>query len=284
MEEKFFQPIEEKIRVIHNINSENVMTSPHFHDHYEIHFTLSYNVKFIIEDTIYYVPRGSVFAIQRFVPHITAVPDDAWFERYTVHIKPEIMEEIRVRFGIDYQDLFQPPEGSPVCYMKLKKEEIPVLEEILNREVDSLKGSYYEDELYQKIVLSEALLYLLRIKHQDPRQRSEEYNDENGMLVKRIMEYISENITSELNLDLLEKEFFINKYSITRVFKEYCGVTVNQYIVSRRIYQACELLKEKHTVSEVCELSGFSDYGHFIRTFKKHMGTAPKQYALQICE
>ena len=154
----------------------------------------------------------------------------------------------------------------------------------MNREVDSLKGSYYEDELYQKIVLSEALLYLLRIKHQDPRQRSEEYNDENGMLVKRIMEYISENITSELNLDLLEKEFFINKYSITRVFKEYCGVTVNQYIVSRRIYQACELLKEKHTVSEVCELSGFSDYGHFIRTFKKHMGISPKQYALQICE
>ena len=92
MDEKFFQPIEEKIRVIHNINSENVMTCPHFHDHYEIHFTLSYNVKFIIEDTIYYVPRGSIFAIQRFVPHITAVPDDAWFERYTVHIKPEIME------------------------------------------------------------------------------------------------------------------------------------------------------------------------------------------------
>lgn len=284
MEEKFFQPIEENIRVIHNINSSNVMGCPHFHDHYELHFTLSYNLKFIIEDAIFHVPRGSVFAIPRFVPHITVVPDDAWFERYTVHIKPEVLEEIRQKFGIDYKDLFQPPQDSPVCFMKLKKEEIPVFEEILNREMESLHGSYYEDTLYREIVLSEIILYLLRIKHEDPCQRSEEYDDESSLMVKKIMQYISENITSELNLDVLEKEFYINKYSITRIFKEYCGVTVNQYIISRRIYLACELLKTNHTVSQVCELSGFSDYGHFIRTFKKHVGISPKQYALQICE
>ena len=260
------------------------MECPHFHDHYELHFTLSYNLKFIIDDTIFHVPSGSVFAIGTFVPHITVVPDDAWFERYTVHIRPEVLEEIRREFGIDCMELFQAGENTPACHIKLKKEDVPVFEQILNREKESLKGDYYMDKTYQKIVLSEMFLYLLRIRHEEPCQESEEYDDENALLAKKIMEYVTENITMELNLDVLEKTFYINKYSITRIFKEYCGVTVNQYIVSRRIYRACELLKENHTVSEVCELSGFSDYGHFIRTFKKHVGTSPKQYAIRMRE
>lgn len=284
MEEKFFQPIEEDIRVIHNINSSNIMECPHFHNHYELHFTLSYNLKFIIANTIFYVPKGSVFAIKTFTPHMTVVPDDAWFERYTVHIRPEVLQEINRYTNIDFMELFQSSDGFPACHIKLKQEDIPVFEQVLNREKDSLKGSYYGDKTYQQVILSEILLYLLRVNHEGPQQKNEIYDDENGILAKKIMEYITDNITMDLNLELLEKTFYINKYSISRLFKEYCGVTVNQYITSRRIYLACELLKKNQPVFQVCEQSGFSDYGHFIRTFKKHVGISPKQYALHIRE
>ena len=284
MEEKYFQPIDESIRVIHNINSSNVMECPHFHDHYELHFTLSNNLKFIIENNIFYVPRGAVFGIGTFVPHMTVVPDDAWFERYTVHIKPEVMEEITESLDVDCMELFQPDKDFKACQIRLRQEDIFNFSQLLDREKESLKTNFYGDKSYRKVVLAEILLFLLRVKHEETGGEGKIYDDENGILAKKIMEYITENITLDLNLDLLEKEFFINKYSISRIFKEYCGVTVNQYIISRRIYLACELLKKNDAVFKVCEMCGFSDYGHFIRTLKKHVGISPKQYALKICK
>lgn len=284
MEEKYFQPIDESIRVIHNINSSNVMECPHFHDYYELHFTLSNNLKFIIENNIFYVPRGAVFGIGTFVPHMTVVPDDAWFERYTVHIKPEVMEEITESLDVDCMELFQPDGDFKACQIRLRQEDIFNFSQLLDREKESLKTNFYGDKSYRKVVLAEILLFLLRVKHEETGEEGKIYDDENGILAKKIMEYITENITLDLNLDLLEKEFFINKYSISRIFKEYCGVTVNQYIISRRIYLACELLKKNDAVFKVCEMCGFSDYGNFIRIFKKHVGISLKQYALKICK
>lgn len=280
MEEKYYQSIEEDIRVIHNINSSNVMEFPHFHKHYELHFTLSYNLKFIIENTIFHVSKGSVFAIKPFVPHITVVPDEAWFERYTVHIEPEVFQKINSFEGFDLTELFQSGDF-PACHIKLRQEDIPIFERLLDHEKYCLKYEFYGAEVCRRLALAELLFFLQKVKYEADSDEAQIYNDENGILAKKVMDFISENLTVDLNLDMLGKTFFINKFSLSRIFKEYCGVTVNQYIISRRIYQACEFLKNNQPVFKVCELSGFSDYGHFIRTFKKHVGISPKQYALQ---
>lgn len=94
------------------------------------------------------------------------------------------------------------------------------------------------------------------------------------------MNFIRENIESNLNLDIISQKFYRSKSTINRIFNKYSGTTVTQYISSRRIYLACELLQKNLPVFEVCERAGFNDYNHFIRTFKKYIGTTPKQYAL----
>lgn len=44
--------------------------------------------------------------------------------------------------------------------------------------------------------------------------------------------------------------------------------TVKEYIISKRINLAQEYLRKDYSVSAVCDMAGFNNYSHFIRTFK----------------
>ena len=52
------------------------------------------------------------------------------------------------------------------------------------------------------------------------------------------------------------------------------------YIRLIRLKHAAQLLKEqKHTITEISELTGFSDAKYFREVFKKHFDMSPSQYA-----
>ena len=56
-------------------------------------------------------------------------------------------------------------------------------------------------------------------------------------------------------------------------------MTPNEYIIMTRVMKARSYLTEGIPVLKICELVGYSDESHFIRTFKKIMGITPKQYS-----
>lgn len=281
MNDKYYQPVDKGIQAIHNINQSNIMECQHFHDSYEVHFTVSDNLKFIIDNELYEAPKGSVFIIDSFVPHMTLVPDGAWFERYTIHIKPEVLEELNTFSDYDLVELFDFKEMGNACHIKLDQHGILMFESLLSRQIDYLRADYFGAEVFQKLTLTEILFYLLRMRKEGVSQQAHGVSDENYKLAKKIIDYILDNLELDLNLDVISSTFFRSKSTINRIFKQYCGTTVNQFISSRRIYRACELLKENIPVFIVCEKSGFTDYNHFIRVFKKYVGITPKQYALQ---
>lgn len=55
--------------------------------------------------------------------------------------------------------------------------------------------------------------------------------------------------------------------------------TVKEYIISKRINLAQEYLRKDYSVSAVCDMAGFNNYSHFIRTFKNIVLISPKQYS-----
>jgi len=97
--------------------------------------------------------------------------------------------------------------------------------------------------------------------------------------IKPVIQYIHGNLESNLSLDELAGIFYLSKYHLGYLFKKATGFTINEYIISRRISKARELLKNNLPVSQVCEMVGFRNLSHFIRTFKKMVGMSPKKYA-----
>lgn len=68
---------------------------------------------------------------------------------------------------------------------------------------------------------------------------------------------------------------YINN-EVVHGFKRCFGVTVNDYVVEKRLEAAIRLLKTgKHTVQEVTWMVGYSHTGYFIELFRKHYGISP---------
>ena len=69
---------------------------------------------------------------------------------------------------------------------------------------------------------------------------------------------------------------------LTRLFKSTHGMSLGVWIAKERIQLACELLaRPGHNISEVAWTCGFSSASYFIRVFRSHTGTTPKEWRIR---
>ena len=74
----------------------------------------------------------------------------------------------------------------------------------------------------------------------------------------------------------------INKFYLSKIFKETYGTTVNNYLISKRITRAKQLLRfTDMTVDEIGAAVGMADANYFSRMFRKIEGISPREYRKQ---
>lgn len=87
------------------------------------------------------------------------------------------------------------------------------------------------------------------------------------------------NYTKAVSLDTIAEDLFMSKYYICRIFKEYTGFTITEYINILRIKKATQLLENSNqSISDVATELGFESASYFERTFKKIMNVTPLKY------
>ena len=100
------------------------------------------------------------------------------------------------------------------------------------------------------------------------------------MELAAVKEYLDEHYTEKLTLDDLAEKFFINKFYLSKIFKETYGTTVNNYLISKRITRAKQLLRfTDMTVDEVGVAVGMGDANYWM--FRKVVGISPREYRKQ---
>lgn len=99
------------------------------------------------------------------------------------------------------------------------------------------------------------------------------------LLTRRITQYISKNYRDTITYESLEKEFNMNAIYMNRIFKKHCGVSIHSFIVNYRINVSMELLQSTSlSINEISRAVGFSDFPHFLKTFKRIVGQTPTNY------
>lgn len=100
--------------------------------------------------------------------------------------------------------------------------------------------------------------------------------------VVEVKEYLDQNFRLKITLDDLANRFFINKYYLTRVFKEQYGQSITAYLQSFRITHAKQLLRfTNKSVEEIGIECGLGQLHYFSRIFKEIEGVAPSVYRSQ---
>lgn len=102
------------------------------------------------------------------------------------------------------------------------------------------------------------------------------------MELTKLKEYLDEHYTEKISLDDLAAQFFINKYYLTKIFKETYGTTINSYIIAKRITRAKQMLRfTDMTLEEIAVAVGMNGGNYFSRMFKKIEGISPREYRKQ---
>ncbi len=97
--------------------------------------------------------------------------------------------------------------------------------------------------------------------------------------IREAMEYIQQNVKSELTLREVAEHVHLNPSYLSVLFKEQVKVTFSEYVTRRRIQRAKELLMTTDLpVSEIAEESGYRTSKYFIKIFKELEGKTPSAY------
>ena len=236
------------------------------HNHnnlYEIILFLAGNAEFHIEGNIYRSHPHDIYIARPLEMHHNCFLSQERYSRVVIHISPQFFKDNHCS---ELENVFLNRPLGAGCQIPAR---------IVDREMYHLlmkMNQYLQESAYEiaKCVLLEFLYLLNHIQEPltAPVAADQHIND--------VLLYINEHLATDLTLDKLSAEFYINKYYLCRIFKKVTGYTVNHYINYKRLLLARELHSKGQTLLEASTNTGFNSYAHFYRMYRKEFGTNPR--------
>jgi AraC family transcriptional regulator len=96
----------------------------------------------------------------------------------------------------------------------------------------------------------------------------------------RVIDYIETNLGNGLSLMELSNVACLSSYHFGKMFKRSTGLSVHQYVITRRLERAKLLLAARRLpLVEIALAMGFQDQSQFTAVFKRRIGIPPGAYA-----
>ncbi|MDN5315676.1 MAG: two-component system, response regulator YesN [Clostridiales bacterium] len=110
----------------------------------------------------------------------------------------------------------------------------------------------------------------------------EKTNNANSYIVRRALNYIEENYSSHFSLQELADHCYVSQWHLSKLLNKHTGKKFYDLLNAARIDAARKLLRDKSmdylSIAEIGEMTGYTDTGHFSRTFKRLEGMSANEY------
>jgi transcriptional regulator GlxA family with amidase domain len=103
-------------------------------------------------------------------------------------------------------------------------------------------------------------------------------------LVQNCLNFILENLSSDLSLTHLASVFSVSPEHLTRVFRKEHGISLYQFVLLSRISEAKRLLQvaPHMTITDIALAVGFESSGQLSRTFRNFTKETPASYRKRV--
>ena len=255
----------------------------HYHNNYEISFITEGSGKRIVGDSIEEFQPGDLAFIGPNLPHVWIPEKDSRVS------SSRTLEMVFLQFNLNVlppQLLMLHEFDNVRRALDLSERGIQIIGDTLNRtseimlQLPYLKG-------FERMSHFLTLMNIIGESKTNIDLATTEYLKRRFRTgVKRIAaihDYLMNNYREEIELKGLADLVNMKEGSLCRVFKENVGMTIFEYLNKIKIEFACNLLMDADLkISEVCWDSGFNNFSHFNKQFKRITGMTPSEYRKKI--
>ena len=243
----------------------------HYHDFHKIILFLGGDADYIIEGRSYpLVPRDIIFVSAGEIHRPVLRP--APYERIVIYVAPAFLARC-TREKDDLAACFQKARaGSSVMHAGTGvSHDLLFHMEKLER---TARAEGFANGLYTEILFIEFIILLNRamLAH------ASSYDEK----IQTVLAYINSHLDEELPVDALAANVYLSKYYLMRKFKQETGYSIHQYITSKRLLAARQMLSGPDAVTDICYACGFRDYSTFSRAFRTMFHMTPKEWREQL--
>lgn len=238
----------------------------HQHTHPEIYIFVSGSASFIYEGSTYTLSPYDIMLVPPNTLHRPIPQTYSTYTRYILHPYLDFYSELDCK---SFSDFFVNIDTSSAKIPAEKVKEtdiINILHKILK----------YSNDLQNinKPIITYLFYEICYILSTIPRQKS--YTAKNTV-VQDIIGYINENYKYIENISEISEALNYSVSHICMLFKKNEGITIHDYIISKRLSNVDSLYRKGETLTSACMNSGFSSYNNFAYTYKKKYKKSPKE-------
>ena len=151
---------------------------------------------------------------------------------------------------------------------------------ILSKKFDDIIYEIKCDSIYKeqsiKAKLSDLVIETARLLKYNPDYFA--VNKQKDIIIKA-MGFIKSNFNEKLSLEAVASKFYLSPSYFSRLFRQYAGMTFNEYVANVRVNEVIQLLNNSQiNILDAAMQCGFSSSSGFYKTFRHITGFTPKAY------
>ena len=232
----------------------------HIHEYWEIFFNISSEVSIFDNNSIYPVAHGNAIITKANDIHVCVYEKSGRHEFFCLWIDAQEDSPVTRRLCEALCD-------NLLCFDGETAEKIRLL-------LFSLRDIYEEEGKD----VERAVLFLQLITLLNSRRAYDGVQAKIPEQFQRILDDIDENFVNIRYVGDIVERHFVSTATLDRWFKRYLHITPREFLESKKLSHAANLLATGESVTDACLKSGFSDCSHFIRLFKRKFGETPLKF------
>ncbi|WP_028668415.1 AraC family transcriptional regulator [Runella zeae] len=152
------------------------------------------------------------------------------------------------------------------------------INQILQRLIFIFTENHPSKDIFADMLLQELIIRILQTESKSIYLKKS-YTQPNNDRISFVLNFIRENITEDLTIELLSEKAYMSESNFYRTFKHETGASPIDFIIEERLKLAESLLRDpKMSVKEVFMASGFNSFSYFCRIFKKKKSLSPTEF------